>query len=324
MVLLWLEWAQLFSVLEPRLINLVTVLSKKTRLFINFQRQFTLTITNNNYRLIMMNNIAFIGAGNMNGAIISGLVNTNFPANKIMVSNPSADKREKLANELGIMHTESNIEAANFADTIVLGVKPHLIADVCKEISSSIDITNKCFISVAAGCPISTMKDALNAPCTIIRTMPNTPSQLGLGVTGIYAPENVSQQQIDITEQLMSAVGITKWLNSEEEIDNIIAVSGSGPAYFFLFMEAMEKQAMALGFTEQESRNLVQQTALGAAQMVVNNDLPISQLRKNVTSKGGTTQAALTSFIDDGLEQIVTKAMNCALQRAKEMAHNNS
>jgi len=271
-----------------------------------------------------MNNIAFIGAGNMNSAIISGLIKKGHEPANVMVSNPSASKREKLAADLGVEHTASNIDAAQFADTIVLGVKPHLIAGVCQEIAAHVDITNKCFISVAAGCPITTMEKALGVPCAIIRTMPNTPSQIGLGVTGLFASTAVKQYQIDIAEQLMSAVGITKWLNSEDEIDNIIAVSGSGPAYFFLFMEAMEKQALALGFTEKESRKLVQQTALGAAQMVAENNLPISQLRENVTSKGGTTQAALNTFIDGGLEQLVTKAMNSALHRAKEMAQNNN
>ncbi len=271
-----------------------------------------------------MTKIAFIGAGNMNGAIISGLVKTGFSAENIIVSNPSAEKRQALQQQLGILQTPSNIEAANFADFIVLGVKPHLIAGVCQEISQEIDISNKCFISVAAGCTVAQMQTALAKPCSIIRTMPNTPSQLGLGVAGLYAIESVNTQQKKVAEELMSSVGIIKWLNTEDEIDQIIAISGSGPAYFFLFMEAMEKQALAFGFTEQESRAFVQQTALGAAQMVVNNDMPISQLRANVTSKGGTTNAAINSFIDNGLEQIVTNAMNSALHRAKEIAQNNT
>lgn len=271
-----------------------------------------------------MTKIAFIGAGNMNGAIISGLVKTGFTAENIMVSNPSPQKRMALQQELGIKETSDNIEAALFADYIVLGVKPHLIADVCQQISQTMDISKKCFISVAAGCTVAQMQKALVTPCAIIRTMPNTPSQLGLGVTGLYADTNSSEQQKQVAEELMSSVGMIKWLNTEAEIDHIIAVSGSGPAYFFLFMEAMEKQALALGFSAQESRELVQQTALGAAQMVVNNDLPISELRANVTSKGGTTNAAINSFIDDGLAQIVTNAMNSALHRAKEMAQNNS
>jgi len=270
-----------------------------------------------------MTNIAFIGAGNMNSAIISGLIKTGYAPSKVMVSNPSAEKRKLLSEELGILHTADNLEAANFADTIVLGVKPHLIAEVCQKISETIDVSNKFFISVAAGCSMNTIEKALKQPCAIVRTMPNTPSQLGLGVTGLFASEHVNQQQHDIAEQLMAAVGITKWLANEAEIDNIIAVSGSGPAYFFLFMEAMEKHALTLGFSPEESRQLVQQTALGAAQMVVENDLPIGQLRENVTSKGGATQAALNTFAEGDLEQLVTKAMNSALHRAQEMAQNN-
>lgn len=271
-----------------------------------------------------MTNIAFIGAGNMNSAIISGLIKKGYDANNVMVSNPSAGKREALAEKLGIHHTSDNIEAAKFADFIVLGVKPYFIAEVCQQISQAMDVSDKCFISVAAGCSMATIEKALNKPCSVIRTMPNTPSQLGLGVSGIYSSVNTNAKQKDLAEQLMSAVGITKWLNKEEEIDNIIAVSGSAPAYFFLFMEAMEKKAITLGFTEKESRELVQQTALGAAQMVVENDISIKALRENVTSKGGTTQAALATFIDGGLEQLVSNAMDSALHRAKEMAQSNS
>jgi len=267
-----------------------------------------------------MTKIAFIGAGNMNGAIISGVINQGFDSQDIIVSNPSIQKRLALHQQLGINHTADNIEAVEFAEYIVLGVKPYLIEQVCQDIAKHTNISNKCFISVAAGTTLQQIEDALASPCAVIRTMPNTPSQLGLGVTGIFASKNTNQQQKDFSDKLMSAVGIVKWLANENEIDHIIAISGSGPAYFFLFMEAMQQQAIALGFSEKDSRELVQQTALGAAQMVINNDLPISKLRENVTSKGGTTQAALSTFIDGGLPQLVTKAMNSALQRAKEMA----
>ena len=270
-----------------------------------------------------MTKIAFIGAGNMNGAIISGLIKKGYDATQVIVSNPSAEKRLALHQKLGILHTDNNIEASEFADTIVLGVKPHLITAVCADISKHIDISSKCFISIAAGCTVAQMQASLAKPCAIIRTMPNTPSQLGLGVTGLYSASGVSENQKLVAEELMSSVGIIKWLASEDEIDNITVVSGSGPAYFFLFMEAMEQQALTLGFTAQESRELVQQTALGAAQMVVQNQIPISELRANVTSKGGTTNAAIQSFIKDGLPQVVTNAMNSALHRAKEMAQNS-
>lgn len=270
-----------------------------------------------------MKKIAFIGAGNMNGAIISGLVNGGFNPEHIIVSNPSAEKRLALQAAHGIKQTQCNIEAATFADVIVLGVKPYLIEEVCQLISQQIEISKKCFISVAAGCTMAQIEQALAKPCTVIRTMPNTPSQLGFGVSGIYANEHITQEEKVFTTSLMESVGIVKWLTSEEQIDHIIAVSGSAPAYFFLFMEAMQKQAMAYGFSEQDSRELVQQTALGAAKMVIENEQPIGKLRENVTSKGGTTQAALNALVEGGLESLVSNAMNCAVARAKEMAKSS-
>lgn len=267
-----------------------------------------------------MTKVAFIGAGNMNSAVILGLINAGFTPSDIMVTNPSPAKREALATAHGILQSADNLEAAKFADVIVLGVKPHLITQVSQEIAQSVDVSKKCFISVAAGTTMAQIKQALNNLGSVIRVMPNTPSQLGLGVSGVYACENTSDEQKQIATTIMEAVGIVKWLDKEADIDNIIAVSGSGPAYFFLFMEAMEAKAKALGFTDQEARALVQQTALGAAQMVVENDISIAQLRENVTSKGGTTQAALDTFRAGGLPELVDNAMDSAIARAKEMA----
>jgi pyrroline-5-carboxylate reductase len=272
-----------------------------------------------------MKKVAFIGAGNMNASIINGLIKQGVDAQSIIVSNPSAEKRLTLAESLGIKQTASNLEAARFADFIVLGVKPHFISDVCQEISQSIDISSKCFLSVAAGCNVAQMKKALGENAAIIRTMPNTPSQIGLGMTGLFACPSVSKEQCDYADKLLTAAGETVWLDKEEQIDAITSVSGSGPAYFFLFMEAMQQQAKAAGFSEAVSRKLVQQTALGAANMVVcNAELEISELRKNVTSKGGTTQAALTTLIDGGLTPLVGRAMQAALNRAQEIAKQNS
>ena len=281
-----------------------------------------------------MTKIAFIGAGNMNGSIIGGLIQQGTNADDIIVSNPSPEKRERLAASLGIHQTGDNAEAVAFADIIVLGVKPHLIGGVCQEFSGEFQQNpqwqNKCFMSVAAGCTIAQMQTALGKNTTgksaaIIRTMPNTPSQLGLGMTGMFANENVNAEQHAQAEQLMSAAGEIVWLDNELQMDHLTSISGSGPAYFFLFMEAMEQQAKGYGFSDEISRKLVQQTALGAASMVVSNpDLEISQLRANVTSKGGTTHAALTTFIDGGLHSLVAKAMTAALERAQEMAQQNT
>lgn len=270
-----------------------------------------------------MTKIAFIGAGNMNGAIIKGLVGQGIPAKNIIVSNPSAPKREAMADKFGILQTPSNDEAVAFADVVILGVKPHLISEVCQAIANHADISTKCFISVAAGTTIKQMQSALEQPCSVIRTMPNTPSELGLGVTGLYACERSTDEEKTLATKLMSAVGETVWCNSELQIDQITTISGSGPAYFFLFMEAMVENAKAYGFDEQTCRRIVQQTAAGAAEMVKENpELEIGTLRENVTSKGGVTQAALNSFVDDGLPQLVTNAVKAALHRTQEMAQN--
>jgi pyrroline-5-carboxylate reductase len=271
-----------------------------------------------------MTKIAFIGAGNMNRAIIMGLINDGVDSKSIMVTNPSPEKRMALAEEFGILQTNDNLEAATFADMIVLGVKPHFITQVCQQISQAMDVSKKCFISIAAGTTITQIQTALAGKFSVVRTMPNTPSQLGLGMTGIIASPEVSKSQKETTDTLMKAVGKVIWLEQETQIDDITSISGSGPAYFFLFMEAMEKQAQAIGFSAEDSRMLVQQTALGATQMVVHNDLPIAQLRNNVCSKGGTTQAAVDQFIADDIQQMVTNSMNAALHRAREMAQNNS
>jgi pyrroline-5-carboxylate reductase len=267
-----------------------------------------------------MKKIAFIGAGNMARAIIIGLINSGVTANDIMVANPSAEKRIKLANEFGVQQTDDNTKAGEFADIIVLSVKPHFICDVCEHLANAIDISNKLFVSVAAGTTVDQIQHALRAKSPVVRVMPNTPSQLGLGMSGMFASKEVNSEQKSASDKLMSAVGKVIWLETEDKINDIIAVAGSAPAYFFLFMEAMEKQAKVLGFTTEESRMLVQQTALGAAQMVEHNSVAISTLRENVTSKGGTTFAALEQFREDGIEQMVSNAMNAAITRAEEMA----
>ncbi|SET83102.1 pyrroline-5-carboxylate reductase [Thalassotalea agarivorans] len=272
-----------------------------------------------------MNNvkIAFIGAGNMNGAIIKGLVANGYPADNIIVSNPSLEKREALHQSLGIRHTANNAEAATFADFIVLGVKPHLIHEVCESLKDIIVAGNKTVLSVAAGVTLESMQKRLGN-IAIVRTMPNTPSQVGLGVTGLFASTECEQVQKDTAGMIMASVGNIVWLDSEDDIDHVIAISGSGPAYFFLFMEALEEQALALGFSANQAREMVQQTALGAATMVRDNpELSIETLRQNVTSKGGTTNAAIEKMKSDHIPQHIKAGALEALARAKEMAAAN-
>lgn len=272
-----------------------------------------------------MNKIAFIGAGNMARAIIIGLVNSGITPQDIMVANPSETKRLDLAKEFGVLQTHDNIKASEFADVIVLCVKPHFIIDVCQQIGQTIKASTKLFISVAAGGTIAQIQHTLTQSNStklpaVVRVMPNTPAQLGLGMSGLFASNEVTIEQKAIAEKLMNAVGKSIWLDTEAKINDIIAIAGSAPAYFFLFMEAMEQQALQYGFSAQESRMLVQQTALGAAQMVAHNSISITELRANVTSKGGTTHAAIEQFKHDGMEEMVKNAMNAAIARAEEMS----
>ncbi|OUS32685.1 pyrroline-5-carboxylate reductase [Thalassotalea sp. 42_200_T64] len=271
-----------------------------------------------------MKKVAFIGAGNMNGAILAGMVNQGFNANDIMVSNPSAAKREALAEQYGVLQTSDNLVAAKFADVIVLGVKPHFIKQVCAEITTQIDIADKCFISVAAGISLAQMQSELGDNAAIIRCMPNTPAQLGLGMTGLFANNSITKADEEFANSLLTGIGKVLWLQTEAEIDDLLAVSASGPAYFFAFMEAMQNKAMAFGFSEQTARELVQQTAVGAAQMVIENEQSIARLRENVTSKGGTTQAALTVFSDGNMSELVAKAMDAAKARSIEITTSNN
>ncbi|TLU66803.1 pyrroline-5-carboxylate reductase [Thalassotalea litorea] len=271
------------------------------------------------------NTIAFIGAGNMSRAIIAGLVANGYPAKNIIAANPSIGKLDALHQDFGITITQDNVAACSQADLIVLAVKPHFIQPVCEQLAKNVSLSNKCFVSVAAGVNIKPIQNALGFAAPVIRCMPNTPSQLGLGVSGMFASAEVSDPQKHLADTLMASVGIVQWLEAEENIDDLIAVSGSGPAYFFAFMEAMQNKAIALGFNPQQARALVQQTALGAAQMVVeNHDQEISTLRENVTSKGGTTQQALLTFAQGGLPELVDKAMQAAKDRAIAMAKDNA
>lgn len=265
--------------------------------------------------------IAFIGAGNMTSAIVSGLVTNGYSNTSIIASNPSMPKLDALAQELGINITQSNEQACKQADVIVLAVKPQLMEQVCGVLSNAIDLSGKLFISIAAGINAQRLSQMLNHNSNIVRVMPNTPSALGKGMTGLFAHKNVAKEDCQFAEYIMSMVGKTTWVNKEDDIDLVIATAGSSPAYFFLFLEAMQDEAIKQGLDKQQSRLLVQEAMLGAAEMVCHNPtLELSELRAQVTSKGGTTAKAIQSFQTDNLEQMVSRAMQAAIERAKEMS----
>lgn len=265
--------------------------------------------------------VAFIGAGNMSKAIISGMVQNGYPADMVMATNRSDGKLKILENELGIKTSTNNQDALNFADVIVLSVKPQMMSDMLAPLKSHPDIANKLFVSVAAGLTTERLQDMLGGEYAVVRVMPNTPSAIGKGMSGLFANAQVSTEQKQFTGDMMSQTGEIVWVDEESLIDGVIAAAGSSPAYFFLFLEAMQKKAQELGFSEQQARKMVQQAMLGSAELVCKNEeLPLSELRSQVTSKGGTTAQAIAHFQNSGLEDIVAGAMQAAVDRAKEMS----
>ncbi|MBB1321396.1 pyrroline-5-carboxylate reductase [Shewanella sp. SR43-8] len=264
--------------------------------------------------------VCFIGAGNMTRSIISGLVKHGYPSDLIHATNPSKGKLDALQQDLSIHVSHDNNATAQAADVIVLSVKPQLMATVCEGLSS-LDLTNKLIITIAAGIPASRYAVYFKQPIKLIRTMPNTPTQIGYGMTGIYADDSISAEHKAICETLMQSGGKVTWVDNEAELDQVIALAGSSPAYFFLFIESMIASGVNMGMAEDKARLLAEQAALGAAQMVIQNQqLSVTELRQNVMSKGGTTARAVETFQQGGLVELVDKAMTNCVARAQEMA----
>ncbi|OLS64052.1 pyrroline-5-carboxylate reductase [Pseudomonas putida] len=262
--------------------------------------------------------IAFIGAGNMAASLIGGLRAQGLEAAQIRASDPGAEQRAKIHAEHGIDLFESNAEAIEGADVVVLSVKPQAMKAVCEALKPNLK-PGQLVVSIAAGITCASMNAWLGAQ-PIVRCMPNTPALLRQGVSGLYATAEVSAEQRQQAEQLLSAVGIALWLDSEAQLDAVTAVSGSGPAYFFLLIEAMTAAGEKLGLSREVASKLTLQTALGAAHMAVSSDVDAAELRRRVTSPNGTTEAAIQSFQADGFEALVQKALGAAAHRSAEMA----
>ena len=263
--------------------------------------------------------IAFIGAGNMATSIVGGLIDAGQPAESIRAADPFPDSLARLQQLAPIVACGDNNEAATGADVIILAVKPQVMADVCQGISASLS-ADALVISIAAGITIDSMASWLGNDTAIVRCMPNTPALLGCGATGLFANAQVSEKQQGYAEQVLSAVGILNWVPNEKDLDAVTALSGSGPAYFFLFMEAMIEAGIAQGLDRETATRLTQQTGLGAARMALESDVDLVELRRRVTSPGGTTQAAVESLEASGLRNVVSQAMQAAAGRADEMA----
>ncbi len=262
--------------------------------------------------------IGFIGAGNMAHAIISGLINNGTKRNQIKISDINEALLSLRKAELNLEVFTDNAKLAAQCGVIVLAVKPQVLSSVCKALKDKLT-TNTLIISIVAGVRSGDIERWLGDSQAIVRTMPNTPALLNQGITGLFANEQVSDKQKSLAENILNSVGECLWVDDESLLDAITAVSGSGPAYFFLMLESMAKAGVALGLDEAVAQKLSLQTALGASMMASNSKDSPQQLRNKVTSKNGTTQAAIASFQDQDFEVIIIHAIRAAFDRANEI-----
>lgn len=264
--------------------------------------------------------ITFIGGGNMAASLIGGLRAQGTPAEAICASDPGEVQRTKLSTEHGIRTFSDNAEALTGADVVVLAVKPQIMRTVCEALASRLQ-PDQLIVSIAAGISCASLQQWLGPqPRAIVRCMPNTPSLLRQGATGLYANEQVSGEQKAVSERLLSAVGLALWLDDEKLMDAVTAVSGSGPAYFFLLIEAMINAGTQLGLSRETAAQLTLQTAMGAARMAFESPVDAAELRRRVTSPNGTTEAAIKAFQAGGFEALVQQALDAAAQRSTELA----
>ncbi|MFI0474252.1 pyrroline-5-carboxylate reductase [Halomonas sp. HMF6819] len=268
----------------------------------------------------MANNITFIGAGNMAKAIIGGLLDSGFSAAQITATAPKDEELAPLREKMGIHTATDNVEAVKNADVVILAVKPQIMQDVCAALAEPIQASKPLVISIAAGLEAATIDGWLGGESALVRCMPNTPSLVGVGASGLYANARVSDDQRRLAGELMEAVGIVEWVEDEALLNAVTAVSGSAPAYFFLMFEAMEEAAVAQGLPAQTARRLAIQTALGAATMAAQSEHDPATLKRNVMSPGGTTERAIEHMESAKLRETIKAAMQACADRADDMA----
>ena len=265
--------------------------------------------------------IGFIGAGNMAYALIKGLLSNGFDAQNINVSDSNNELLIKRKSELNITTYPDNTSLLHNSDIVVFAVKPQVLSLVCLQLKNKVK-PSLLFVSIVAGIRSSDINRWLGGDFALVRTMPNTPALFQSGVTGLFANELVSNQQQELVTSILSSVGECFWVNDEKLIDAITAISGSGPAYFFLLMQSITQAAIALGLDEKTANSLSIQTSLGASLMATKSGKDSKTLRAEVTSPNGTTQAAIESFQDQNFEGIVAAATRAAYDRARELSND--
>lgn len=264
--------------------------------------------------------ITFVGCGNMGQSLIGGLIANGLSVNAITGTDVNAERRQKTASQYKIEVLEDNQQAIKDADIVVLAVKPQSMQDTLEPIKATLSLEKPLLISIAAGIQLSHLAKWAGEDLAIVRAMPNTPALIQVGATAIYANQHTSDKQRDLAETIMRSVGLALWLEDETLMDTVTALSGSGPAYYFLIMEAMEKAATQLGLAQNQARILTLQTAFGAAKMALESSHDAKSLRKQVTSPGGTTEQALNVLMNGGIEELFREALEAAQKRSSELA----
>ena len=264
--------------------------------------------------------IAFIGGGNMARSLIGGLISNDFAANNIHVSDTNTEALDNLTSRYSVKTFTDNLAAIADADVVILAVKPQQLQSVIRQISPAWQ-QDKLLISIAAGIRLDDITRWLDfEQAAIVRAMPNTPSLVQAGATALCANDYVTSAQHELAESMLRAVGLALWISDEKQMDAVTALSGSGPAYFFLVLEALQTAGMELGLPEETARLLALETSFGAAKMALESDESACVLRQRVTSPGGTTERALDVFEEGDLRGLFSKALTAAAQRADELA----
>jgi pyrroline-5-carboxylate reductase len=263
--------------------------------------------------------LAFIGGGNMTRSLVGGLVAGGRDPASITVAEPDVGQREALTADFGVATTGDNRAAAADAETVVLAVKPQVLPEVAAELAAELADPDKLVVSIAAGIRLDRLREWLGSQRPLVRVMPNTPALVGAGISAVYADPGVTVDQRGRVSDLLAAAGESVWLDKEEQMDAVTAVSGSGPAYFFLILEALEEAGVAQGLPRATARELATATAGGAARLASESDAAPSELRTRVTSPAGTTAEGLAGLERGGLRATFLDAVAAAARRSREL-----
>lgn len=268
----------------------------------------------------MENKIGFIGGGNMASSLIGGLRNAQLnKIDEVVVFEPNQERAAELQSQFSVSLADDNEQLITHCSVVVIAVKPQVLKTILQPLASAALANKPLIISIVAGIQLESIEQWLGGEHAVVRAMPNTPALVAAGATGLYANPQVSEQQRTFAQALLNTVGITSWVDTEQDIDSVTALSGSGPAYFMLFIQSLIDAGVAAGLGPETAKALAVQTATGSAKLIESSDLDIQTLINNVTSPGGTTQSALQSFENDQLTDVVHRAFEAARHRAIEL-----